>query len=589
MTNPDQEILSDKETLHTGRLVPIYPLTEGLNQRTVRRVIKNALDVALPLVEETLPIDVVRRAGLLGRREAVGQFHYPDSQEMRERARRRLAFEELFLLQIGVLARRRDWHDEQTGLPMRSDVPVLQTFLDALPFKLTGAQERSLKDVLGDMGRPKPMSRLVQGDVGSGKTVVAAAAMLVAVANGYQAAMMAPTEILAEQHYRTISRILGQGGAAEDAAQGNAPFRGFKGFLDRPLRVAQVLGKQTKGQRNALHELIRRGDVDIVVGTHALIQEDVGFANLGLVVVDEQHRFGVEQRGQLRGKGENPHLLVMTATPIPRTLALTLYGDLDISIIDEMPPGRLEIKTRALTPADQDRAYRFVRQEVEKGRQAFVICPLVEESEAVESRAAVAEYERLSRDVFSDLRVGLLHGRMKPQEKEEAMGRFRDGALDILVSTAVVEVGVDVPNATVMLVEGAERFGLAQLHQFRGRVGRGEHQSYCMFLADSAGEDAWQRLKLLEETTDGFKLAEADLRLRGSGQFFGTRQSGLSDLKVAQIYADADLLEVARAEGVRVFREDPHLERPEHAGLREAEERILRSAEEAPNAATEEG
>jgi ATP-dependent DNA helicase RecG len=407
------------------------------------------------------------------------------------------------------------------------------------------------------------MGRLLQGEVGSGKTVVATAAMLLAAANGCQAALMAPTEILAEQHFESICGLLGR--ATGEDGDGR-PVSSYRSLLPQPVSVGLLTGGLKESARREVQERIASGEVNLMVGTHALIQKDVEFHRLGLCVVDEQHRFGVMQRLELRGKGASPHLLVMSATPIPRTLALTLYGDLDLSIIDELPPGRIEIKTKWLGPEQRQRAYDFVRKQVAAGRQAFIVCPLIEESEAIEAKAAVTEYERLSRSVFPELRLGLLHGRLSSAEKYEAMQRFRSGELGILVSTPVVEVGVDVPNATVMLIEGADRFGMAQLHQFRGRVGRGEHQSYCLLLSESPSPEARQRLELMEKTLDGFALAEEDLRIRGPGEFFGTRQSGLPDLKMARL-SDADLLELARREAVRLFSEDPYLEQPEHRPL----------------------
>jgi ATP-dependent DNA helicase RecG len=445
-------------------------------------------------------------------------------------------------IQIGVLRQRRKWR-EVPGKALRVDNQLISSFTTALPFQLTGAQQRAMDDILGDIQRSQPMSRLLQGDVGSGKTVVAAAAMLAAVANGAQAALMAPTEILAEQHYRTLSAIF------EKQA--------------KPPRVARLIGSLKNREKEDMRAQIARGEIDIAVGTHALIQEDVQFKELALAVIDEQHRFGVEQRGTIRDKGYNPHILVMSATPIPRTLALTVYGDLDLSIIDEMPPGRQEIKTKWLEPRERERAYAFIRNQVKEGRQAFVICPLIEESESIDAKAAVEEYERLSKQVYPDLHVGLIHGKLRPSEKDETMNAFRDRQIDVLVATSVVEVGIDVPNATVMLIEGADRFGLAQLHQFRGRVGRGEHQSYCLLLADKSGATSDERLRVIESTQDGFRLAEEDLKLRGPGEFFGTRQSGLPDLKIAKL-SDVKILEEARTVAQELFDRDPELKQPEH-------------------------
>jgi ATP-dependent DNA helicase RecG len=404
------------------------------------------------------------------------------------------------------------------------------------------------------------MNRLLEGDVGSGKTVVAATALLAAVASGYQGAIMAPTEVLAEQHYRTFCTLL------SDGEEGLWREVFSPRYLDRPLRVTLLRGSLRTAEKGAAQDRIARGETDIAIGTQALIQGEVSFQRLGLVVVDEQHRFGVEQRAALRQKGASPHVLVMTATPIPRTLALTVYGDLDLTVLDEMPPGRPPVKTHRLRPDQRQQAYDFLHKHVDAGRQAYVICPLVEESEAVAARAAVQEHERLCSEVFPDLRVGLLHGRMTPGEKDVVMRAFRDGGLDVLVSTAVVEVGIDVPNATVMLVEGADRFGLAQLHQFRGRVRRSSEQAYCLLLSENPSEEAQERLRIMEAIHDGFELAEEDLRLRGPGEYFGTRQSGLPDLKVARL-TDVALIERARAEATRMLEADPELERPEHAAL----------------------
>jgi len=560
--SPEWEFLEADELVHTGRLVPVYPLTSGLSPRVVRKLVKGTIDRWLPELPDFLPEAVRTRVGLLPLAEAIGQAHYPDSVHAKHEARRRLAFDELLVIQLGVLARKRDWQQEASEA-LKDDGGCLQPFFDSLPFTLTGAQKRTFAEIRQDMGRSTPMSRLLQGEVGSGKTVVATAAMLLAAANGRQAALMAPTEILAEQHFESLCGLLGR--ATGEAGDGR-PVSEYRSLLASPVRIGLLTGGMKESTRREVHEQIASGAVGLIVGTHALIQRDVEFHGLGLCVVDEQHRFGVMQRLELRGKGSSPHVLVMSATPIPRTLALTLYGDLDLSVIDELPPGRMEIKTKWASPEQRERAYEFLRKQVAEGRQAFIICPLIEESEAIEAKAAVAEYERLSQSVFPDLRLGLLHGRLLSAEKDETMQRFRGGELDILVSTPVVEVGVDVPNATVMLIEGADRFGMAQLHQFRGRVGRGEHQSYCLLLAESPSPEARQRLAVVERTRDGFALAEEDLKIRGPGEFFGTRQSGLPDLKMARL-SDADILELARREALRLFSEDPYLERPEHRPL----------------------
>ena len=407
------------------------------------------------------------------------------------------------------------------------------------------------------------MSRLLQGEVGSGKTVVATAALLTAVADGYQTALMAPTEILAEQHFATIHKLLSATGHLQ--AERDHLYV-YSGILPRPVTIALLIGAMTAKNKREIHQLILNGEIDIIIGTHAIIQKDVEFKKLGFIVVDEQHRFGVAQRSTLRQKGTNPHVLAMTATPIPRTLALTIYGDLDLSVIDELPPGRQLIKTKWLQPDQRESAYRFIRKEIAAGHQAFILCPLIEESETVQARAAVAEYEYLSQNIFPNLKMGLLHGRMAAKDKEKAMQQFHDKELDILVSTPVIEVGIDVPNATVMMVESADRFGLSQLHQFRGRVGRGPDQSYCILLSQNPSDVGQQRLSVIETVHNGFRLAEEDLRLRGPGEFFGTRQSGLPDLRMAKL-SDVALLELARKEAERLFTKDRHLKNPENALL----------------------
>ncbi len=530
---------------------PVYPLTEGITSRWMRNLARGVVHYWADKVPDPLPKALKQRAHLVDLSEALHEIHFPTDEQKLERARRRLAFEEFLLIQIGVLRQRRKWRNEP-GKALRVEPEFLDKFLASLPYQLTGAQKRSLNDILGDVQQTAPMSRLLQGDVGSGKTVVATAVMLIAVANGMQAVLMAPTEILAEQHYKTINKILD----------------GLNGQLGFTPRVELLIGSMRPSQKAEVQERIAAGQVDMAIGTHALIQEAVNFPRLAFAVIDEQHRFGVTQRAAIRQKGYNPHILVMSATPIPRTLALTVYGDLDLSILDEMPPGRQEIRTKWLEPRERERAYAFIRKQVQEGRQAFVICPLIEESEAIDAKAAVEEYERLRKEVYPDLRVGLIHGKLKPAEKDAAMTAFRDREIDVLVATSVVEVGIDVPNATVMLIEGADRFGLAQLHQFRGRVGRGEHQSYCMLLAEKSGSTSDERLKVIEETQDGFKLAEADLMLRGPGEFFGTRQSGLPDLRVAKL-SDVKLLEEARRVAQEIFEQDPDLKAPEYQLLKQ--------------------
>ena len=560
--SPEWEFAEDRDLVHTGRLVPLYPLTQGLRHRQVRGLMKRVMDQWAWQLDDFLSPELKERDKLLELPQAISQAHYPEDETMKARARTRLAFDELFLLQLGVLSKKRDWQQSQPGSSFSTEIPVLDSFLRSLPFELTAAQLRVLEEILADLEKPQPMSRLLQGEVGSGKTIVAAAALLVAAANGYQGAFMAPTEILAEQHFTNICQLLSKVGHQE----GEGYLYSYSGFLPHTLTVALLIGDINQLKKQELQRRILDGDIDIVIGTHALIQKGVEFRRLGLAVVDEQHRFGVTQRSALRQKGFNPHVLVMTATPIPRTLALTLYGDLDLSVIDQLPPGRQAIKTKWLNPGQRDSAYAFIQRQISSGRQAFIICPLIEESEAIQAKAAIAEYQRLSQEVFSELGLGLLHGRMSSTEKDKVMRRFRAGDMNILVSTPVVEVGIDVPNATVMLIESADRFGLSQLHQFRGRVGRGQEQSYCLLLAQNPSEVGRERLDIIENNQDGFVLAEEDLKLRGPGEFFGTRQSGLPDLRMAKL-SDVALLELARSEAIRLFQVDPTLQKPEHHPL----------------------
>jgi len=561
--SPEWEML-ERELLHTARLVPVYPLTEGLSGRWLRKLMKRSVDYWAPRMqrEEHLPPSVLQAAHLMSLSDALAHIHFPDDWSDLERARQRLAFDELFVIQLGVMRQRQAWR-AQPGRALSFDPAAVDSFIKSLPYPLTGAQQRALDQITGDLKSSVPMNRLLQGDVGSGKTVVAAAAMMATVASGAQAALMAPTEILAEQHFKTLSKLFVT--------------------LRVPAAPAVELLTGSTSNKEDVYARLASGQINIVVGTHALIQSGVTFRDLAFVVIDEQHRFGVEQRAILRQKGQaefNPHVLVMTATPIPRTLALTLYGDLDVSIIDEMPPGRQKIETRWLYPTERERAYSFIRAQVDQGHQAFVICPLVEESDKIEAKAAVEEYERLQKEVFPHLKLGLLHGRMKSDEKDAVMGAFARGELDVLVSTSVVEVGIDVPNATVMLVEGANRFGLAQLHQFRGRVGRGQAASYCLLLADSTTAASDERLKAIESTTDGFALAEKDLELRGPGEFFGTRQAGLPDLRVAKL-ADVKLLDLAREQAQKLFESDPALSASEHRLLAQKVEQFWSAASDA--------
>ena len=570
--NPEWELIEEKELLHTGRMVPVYQLTQGLFPRQTRALVKGAIDRFVDAMPDFLPGPVRQRCQLADLSYALHKAHYPDDYAQQNVARQRLAFDELFLLQLAVFSKKREWQEDQPGHAFKIHDDGIKSFIAALPFKLTGAQNKVIGEICNDLGRETPMSRLLQGDVGSGKTVVATIALLVALENGYQGVLMAPTEILAEQHFATLYKLL-SAMSSGSSREGNIHTFTFNNGLLPDIKVALLTGSLGSRDKAITQDLMKAGDINVAIGTHALIQKGVHFKNMGLVIIDEQHRFGVLQRQALRQKGFNPHLLVMTATPIPRTLALTLYGDLDISTISELPPGRQVIKTRWLKQYDRERAYNFIRKQVTEGRQAFIICPLIEESENLEVKAAVAEYERLSRDVFTDMRLGLLHGKLKGVDKEAVMHEFKEGKLDILISTSVVEVGIDVPNATVMLVEAADRFGLAQLHQFRGRVGRGEQQSYCLLLAENPSEYGQERLKAIEEISDGFLLAEKDLQLRGPGEFFGTRQSGLPDLKMARL-TDTQLLETARREASILFQVDPGLSSPENELLAREYNRI---------------
>ncbi len=555
MNSPEWERVGRKEVM-APRIQPVYPLTEGLSQRWMRMTIHKALSAWAQRVSDPLPAALREQHDLLPLDRALWGVHLPDSQEHLKAARRRLAFEEALYLQLGLLRQKRQW-TAQPGRIIRPDPDYVERLRTSLPYELTAAQQQALREMLRDLAAGHPMNRLLQGDVGSGKTVVAALLMMATASSGAQAAMMAPTEILAEQHYQSLKELF----ASFPVPEGQ----------DRP-QIGLLTGSTTGEERAAIYASLADGSVQIVVGTHALIQETVEFEDLALVVIDEQHRFGVEQRGQLRQKGYNPHLLVMTATPIPRSLELSVWGHLDVSVLDEMPPGRQPIKTRVLYPRERERAYVFIRSQIEDGRQAFVIYPLVEASDKVDARAAVDEYERLQRDIFPDLRLGLLHGRMSGAEKETMMAKFAQGEIDILVATSVVEVGIDVPNASVMLIDGADRFGLAQLHQFRGRVGRGAHQSYCLLLAESASDAANERLQAVEATNDGFVLAEKDLDMRGPGEFLGTRQSGFPELPMATL-ADTRLLHTVRQVAERLLDEDPKLSQPEHRLL---EQRVAR-------------
>jgi len=546
LTAPEFEEIEngEEETWHTGRLVPIYPATEGLSQRVLRNVVRGALTAHAGEVQEILPEELRRRQRWGGVAEAVWALHFPDTMEAHRRARARLAFEELLVLELGVLLRRQQGQAAAKPQRYRSG-GLVDRFLSSLPFPLTGAQRRAIDEIVRELRLRQPMNRLLQGDVGSGKTIVAIAALLTCIQGGFQGALMAPTEILAEQHYLTVRPWL------------------------EALGVQAVLltGSRSGRERAQRREAVAAGAADLIVGTHALLEEEVAFARLGLIVVDEQHKFGVLQRARLRRKGFAPDVLVMTATPIPRTLALTVYGDLDATTLDELPPGRGAVATHWRQASARPKVYAFVREQIRMGRQAYVVCPLIEDSEKLAARAAAALAEELRATFFADLTVSLLHGRMGGPEKERTMAVLRAGEIHVLVATSVIEVGIDVPNASVMVIEDADRFGLAQLHQLRGRVGRGAHRSYCVLIASPSTDEGRRRMEVMTETTDGFRIAQEDLRLRGPGEILGTRQHGLPDLRVADLTTDLGLLEEARAAAVELLGGDPALAAQDHRGL----------------------
>ena len=530
----------------TCGIMPIYPLTYGLTNKELMGIIKIIFTNEQIVVKEYLPKRIIEKYKLCSIDYAIKNLHNPTNKESLKIALYRMVFEEFLILQLGLFLFKNGVVEKDGIYFNRHD--NLKAILDSLPFKLTNAQNRAFNEILDDMASNKVMNRLVQGDVGSGKTVVALLSLANCVLNGYQGALMAPTEILAEQHYISLNETLSQFG----------------------MNIGLLVGSLTKKQKENILEKVKNKEIDILIGTHALIEDKVEFNNLGIVITDEQHRFGVRQRNKLSEKGYNPDILVMTATPIPRTLALILYGDLDISIIDELPPGRQPIETIAVYKDKRDKAYNsLVREEVEKGRQVYIVCPLVEESEAIEAKSAVELVEELRSEYFSDLRLGLLHGKMKPSEKDEIMKSFKNRELDILVSTTVIEVGVNVPNATLMIIENAERFGLAQLHQLRGRVGRGKHKSYCILIYSSKSEVCSQRMGIMEETTDGFKISEKDLEIRGPGEFFGTRQHGLPELRVANIFKHMKILKLAQQEARYIISEDLKLQNYENKKLKQ--------------------
>jgi ATP-dependent DNA helicase RecG len=556
MIHPDYEILDedDADSLHFRRIVPVYSETEGLHQKTLRRIAMRVLGDYTRYVTSPIPEAVSEKRRLIHIHEALRNVHFPEADadvaaynDMRSPAHRRLIYDEFFFFQLG-LALKRKGHLLDQGIAFRTDGPLLRQFYASLPFSLTGAQARVIGEIETDMARQTAMHRLLQGDVGSGKTVVAMAAMVTACENGHQAALMAPTELLAQQHYATI--------------------KGWAEHLN--LRVILLTGSGRTGERNEIREEMASGRADIIIGTHALIQDRVSYGNLGLVIIDEQHRFGVLQRATLRAKGLMPDVLVMTATPIPRTLAMTLYGDLDVSVIDELPPRKKPIKTKVFYESQRTQVYEAIRRELVKKHQIFIVYPLVSESEALDLKDATRMAQHLQQDIFPDYRIGLVHGRLKAQEKDEIMTAFLEKQTDILVSTTVIEVGIDIPQASVMVIEHAERFGLSQLHQLRGRVGRGDIPAYCILLAQHKGSlESRKRLRIMEETNDGFRIAEEDLAIRGPGEFMGVRQSGLPDFRVANIARDGQILSEAKTDAFALIELDPSLSKPDHTLLRE--------------------
>lgn len=547
MESPEYEKIGEAGVTKGTKITPIYPSTHKLSQKIIRQLIEGAIKTCLPYIKETLPEAIRQKYQLVSKQQAVTNIHFPESDEAFFEARKRLVFEELLMLQLSLYVLKSDFAKKNQGMPKKVPDDFMD-FVKSLPFALTGAQKRVLNEIIKDMKSPFAGNRLVQGDVGSGKTVVAAVALFVAVRNNLQGALMAPTEVLAKQHYEFLTQVF-------------EPFG---------VKVALLTGSTTKKQKNDILKQLDDNEIDILVGTHALIEDNVTPPRLGLVITDEQHRFGVRQRLKLSEKGLTPDVIVMTATPIPRTLALILYGDMDISIIDELPPGRQPIKTNAVDSAYHPRIYTFIQKQIEEGRQCYIICPMVEENEKQSELKSVVEYaEYLSSEVFTNIPIEYLHGKMKPKEKNEVMERFAKAETKILVSTTVVEVGVNVPNATVMLIENAERFGLAQLHQLRGRVGRGKHKSYCVLVSDSKNKVTKKRLKIMEESTDGFVIADTDLKLRGPGEFFGTRQHGLPEMKIANLYTDSNILKQVQQEAKKILERDPALEKVENRYLLE--------------------
>ena len=546
MVHPRVVHLAEDEEEPAAAILPVYPLTEGLQQWELRPIVRDALDSHVGLLEEAFPQTYLEEHRLLPLRQALPEVHFPTSRENLDRARRRFIYQELFILQLGLAVKRQEQRTQRQAPTMEATAKIDARIRRLFPFELTASQEQAIAEISADMGQQVPMNRLLQGDVGSGKTIVAVYAMLLAVAHGCQAVLMAPTEVLARQHALTLDRLL----AASHVRRG------------------LLVGGLAQRERNELLLKIAAGEIDVLVGTHAVIQEGVVFRKLGLVVIDEQHKFGVRQRATLKQAGIDPHYLVMTATPIPRTVTMTLFGDLEVSTLRDMPPGRQKVNTYQVPEAERPKWWDFFCEKLRQGRQGYVITPLVEESDAIQAASLETAYESLANGPLEPFRLGLIHGRMGPEEKDAAMDRFRRGETQVLVSTSVVEVGVDVPNATLMTIEGGERFGLAQLHQLRGRVSRGTFPGFCAVFADPQTEEANERLKAFTGTTDGFRLAEIDFQLRGPGELFGTRQHGLPPFRIADLLRDSEILDEARRDAQALVTADPGLSHPDHARLR---------------------
>ena len=576
LESPDWELadpkMANQKFLNIGRLFPVYGKTEGVSQSRIRKVIRDFMRDFASEIEEYLPESLLVKNSLLRLREAIIQMHYPSSFSSLERSRKRLAFDELFLLQMSFLYYRSDIEKDISSIKVTNINESLRQFFHFLPFKLTEGQKKVFKEIIDDLSNSnKPMRRLLQGDVGSGKTVVALGSLLSVVAAGYQGVLMAPTEVLAEQHFLTVKKLL-----SNELKPADSYFQVSNLINNKDCKIGLLIGSMTKKKKEKIQEMLETGELDIVIGTHSVIQERVVIPKLALAVVDEEHRFGVDQRNALFKKriDDNtvPHMLAMTATPIPASLAMAIYGDLESSVIDSLPEGRQQIRTRIVDKINRNKMYEFVEKQIDQGRQAFVVYPLINESESINAKAAIIEQMRLQKDIFPDRIVGLLHGKMKMEEKQSVMDSFREGVIDILVSTPVIEVGVDIPNASVMIIEGADRFGIAQLHQFRGRVGRGKHESYCMLVAEDPSEDSLERLKSVEQVSDGFRLAEIDLELRGEGNVrqHGKVQSGHDFLKIASIQTDFKLMQIARFEAKNLIDKDPFLKEEKNQGIANA-------------------